>query len=205
MSLVDYIRIIRQRWTWIVAGLLVGLLVGLGLSMALPKSYTASTRLFFTVAGGSSVTDVNIAATFTSGQMTSFGEVATSPIVLDPVIRELGLQESPQALAQDVTVTIPEDTVVMQINASRHDPAEAAQIANAIAHHLGTAVTELAPTNNKGNPIVSAEVISDAAPPTDPSAPNAKMLLGVSTFAGLLLGIGLAVVLDASTRARRAT
>ena len=72
------------------------------------------TRLFFAVAGDN-VTDLAQGSSFAEKQMASYAQVATSPLVLDPIARELGLPITGVELARSVEATVPVDTVIIEI------------------------------------------------------------------------------------------
>lgn len=196
MELSDYIAVIRRRWAWVVACLLLGL-VAAGIAAATtPRSYTSSTRLFVTVKGVNSVTDLNQGGQFAQSQMTSYAQVASSPVVLTPVITQLGLDTTPEQLAKSITAKTPAETYVLDVDVERHDPQEAARIADALSTQLQKAILTLSPKDSKGKEIIEAAVISKPAIAEKPSAPNVRLFLAVGAFAGLMLGLALAVIRD---------
>src|ERR1700704_6553987 len=103
--------------------------------------------------------------------MTSYAQVATSPLVLDSVIRDLGLQTTPIELAKSVTATVPTDTVILEIGATSTDPELAARIANAIGVELSSVAGTLAPEQSSGSRAVKATTLARAVIPQDPSSP----------------------------------
>jgi capsular exopolysaccharide synthesis family protein len=160
----------------------------------MPKEYTATTRLFIAVAAGESPTDLAQGSNFTEKQMASYAEVATSPLVLAPVIAQLGLRTTPKELAESVEVTVPVDTVILEIAATDLDPTRAAQIANAVSEQLRTAAGDLSPQKPDGTKAVQATTIASAQLPDEPSSPKVPMNLGIGLIVGLLLGLGIAVL-----------
>ena len=85
VELGDYLDILRRRWLGVVIIALTTLALASAVTLAMPKKYTATTRLFIAVAG-ESVTDLAQGSNFAEKQMSSYAEVATSPRVLAPVI-----------------------------------------------------------------------------------------------------------------------
>ena len=118
MELRDYLTILRRRWISVLVITLAVLAAATGLTLASTPTYTGTTRLFFAVEGGESVTDLAQGSTFAEKQMTSYAEVATSPLVLDPVIRELDLDTTAARLARSVSATIPPETVILEVSAT---------------------------------------------------------------------------------------
>src|SRR5215211_2341042 len=112
LELREYLDIIRRRWLSILIIALMTLALTSLLTLIWPKKYTATTQLFFTVAG-KSVSDLAQGSDFAANQMTSYAEVATSPIVLEPVISDLGLPTTPAALRESIEATVPFHTVIL--------------------------------------------------------------------------------------------
>ena len=86
VELGDYLGILRRRWLGVLIIALTTLALASAVTLAMPKKYTATTRLFIAVAG-ESATDLAQGSNFAEKQMSSYAEVATSPRVLAPVIR----------------------------------------------------------------------------------------------------------------------
>jgi capsular exopolysaccharide synthesis family protein len=166
-----------------------------GVTLAMTPQYTAATRLFFAVEGTESVTDLAQGSTFAEKQMTSYVEVASSPLVLEPVIRQLGLLTSPTELAPSVAASVPTGTVILQVAVTRADREEAAAIANAIGAELSTVVVSgLSPERGDGKSTVKATVLTPALTPGAPSSPNLALNLGIGLALGLFLGVTVALL-----------
>ena len=140
VELGDYLGILRRRWLGVLIIALTALALASAVTLAMPKKYTATTRLFIAVAG-ESATDLAQGSNFAAKQMSSYAEVATSPRVLAPVIQQLGLRTTSDELAESVEVTAPADTVILEIAATDRNPARAAQIANAVGQELKSAAS----------------------------------------------------------------
>ncbi len=194
MELGEYLEILRRRWLGILIIALTALALVSAVTLAMPKKYTATTRLFIAVAGGESVTDLAQGSNFAEKQMSSYAEVATSPLVLIPVIEQLGLRTSPKDLADSVEATVPVNTVILEISATDLDPAQAAQIANAVGRELAKAATDLSPQKLDGTKAVQANTIAEAQAPEKASSPKILQNLGLGLVVGLLLGFGIAVL-----------
>ncbi len=87
----EYLDILRRRWLSIVIITLLTLASVSAVTLMMPKAYTATTRVFFAVAGDS-VSALAQGSSFVEKQMASYAEVATSPKVLDKVVEQLGLR-----------------------------------------------------------------------------------------------------------------
>ena len=203
VELGDYLDILRRRWLGVLIIVLTTLALASAVTLAMPKKYTATTRLFIAVSGGQSATDLAQGSNFAEKQMSSYAEVATSPRVLAPVITQLGLPTTPKDLAESVEATVPVNTVILEISATDPDPTRAAQIANAVGQELTKAAGELSPQKEDGTEAVQATSIADAEVPDKASSPKILQNLGVGLILGFLLGLGVAVlrhVLDTKVR-----
>jgi polysaccharide biosynthesis transport protein len=194
VELSDYLDILRRRWLGVVIIALTTLALASAVTLAMPKKYTATTRLFIAVAGGVSVTDLAQGSNFAEKQMSSYVEVATSPRVLTPVIAQLGLRTTPKELAESVEATVPAGTVILEIAATDRDPSRSAEIANAVGRELASATGELSPEKEDGTQAVQASPIADAQVSDKPSSPKIFQNLAIGLIVGLLLGLGVAAL-----------
>lgn len=203
MELRDYIDVLRRRWLSIVAISLATLAIATGVTVLLTPQYLATTRLFFGVQGGDSGSDLAQGSTFTEQQMGSYAQVATSPLVLDQVIKELSLPTTADLLAEKVVARAPTDTVILEISAADVDANQAARIANSIGVHVAATTQHLSPARKDGSQAVRATVLARAQVPISPATPNVVRNLAVGLALGLLLGVGVALlrrILDTNVR-----
>jgi succinoglycan biosynthesis transport protein ExoP len=172
MEIRDYLQILRRRWLSALIVCLAVLLAVTVVTLSMTKKYTATTRLFFAVQGTESVTDLAQGSTYAEKQMTSYAQVATSPLVLDSVISKLELATTATELARTVSATVPTDTVIIEIGATSTDPSTAASIANSIGVELSRVAGTLAPPQASGSRAVKATTLARAEIPPAPSSPN---------------------------------
>lgn len=194
MELSDYVRVVRKFSISITAVTLVGLAIGALMSLVATPTYTASTSLFLTVQNGNSASDLAQGSTYTERQVKSFAEVAQAPIVMQPVIDQLGLDATPAKLAARTTVSIPTNTSVLEIAVVDTDPARATATAAALAERLVATVAEVAPKDAEGQASVEATIIRPATPPTGWTTPNVSRDLALGLLVGLMLGVGQALL-----------
>src|SRR5829696_3108824 len=193
VELREYFVILRRRWLSVLIVTLTMLAVAFLVTWLMPKKYTATTQLYFSVTADS-VTEMAQGSTFAEGQMSSYAKIATSRKVLDPVIRDLPLSTTAKELAKSVVVTVPAKTVVLNIAATDHDPRRAAQIANAVGAVLANVAEDLAPDRADGSEAVRVTTVESAQIPDEPSSPNLIRNLALGLALGLFLGYGLAVL-----------
>lgn len=194
LNLHDYLRIVRRNWMLIVAGCLFGLLIG-GSAIALTKpTYTSEAELFVAIQNSGSVQELQQGNTFSQARVQSYVKTVTTPVVLQPAIDALGLDVSPAQLADRVKATADINTVLINVSVSDSSPVQAAATAQAIAESLIKAVDSLEKPKTGGTSPVSLSIVAPAQAPTAPSGPNTKASLVFGLLAGLVLGIGGALI-----------
>ncbi|XAS66651.1 polysaccharide biosynthesis tyrosine autokinase [Micrococcaceae bacterium Sec5.7] len=194
MDLRDYLRVLRRNWMLVVATTLVGLLGGAVFSVLIRPTYTSETQLFVAIQSSGSVSELQQGNTFGQARVQSYVKTVVTPVVLQPAIESLGLQETASGLAQRVTATTDLNTVLINISVTDHSPVQAAAIAQAVANSLIKAVDTLEKPKLGGSSPVSLSIIKPAVAPASPSAPNTQVNLILGILFGVASGLGLAVL-----------
>src|SRR5690625_793277 len=130
MDLGDYVNVLRSRWLTVVSIALLTIASAAAATLLMTPQYTSTTRMFFAVQGGESVSDLAQGSTFTERQMSSYAEVARSPLVLAPVAEELGVDSDPREMASAVSASVATDTTILTISATDDNPTFARDLAN---------------------------------------------------------------------------
>lgn len=194
MDLYDYLRVLRRNWILIVASLLAGLMAAGAASILVKPTYTSATQLFVAIQSSGSVAELQQGNTFSQARVQSYVKTVTSPVILQPAIDVLGLDETPETLASRIRASSDPNTVLIDIEVDDTSPVQAAAIAQAVADSLINGLDTLERPKAGGNSPVSLSVIAPAIAPTSPSAPNTRLNLLLGLFAGLCAGVGLAVL-----------
>ncbi|NLE96915.1 MAG: chromosome partitioning protein, partial [Propionibacterium sp.] len=194
MELQQYLQIVRRYWRSTLATVFLCIAVAAGVTLVQSPTYTASSSIFLTVEAGGSAGELSQGATYAERQVSSFVAVATTAMVLDPVIDELGLDQTPAQLADQLSVTAPSSTAIIRVAAQDESAEHAAALSNAVAASLERSVETLAPPGPDGTRLVSATMIDAAPVPTAPSAPRPAMNLALGGLLGVLLGVGQAIL-----------
>ena len=194
MELQQYLQILRRYWRSAVATLLACITLAAGYTLLQGPTYTATSSVFLTVESGGTAGELSQGATYAERTVTSYVKVATTAVVLQPVIDEMSLDLTPEQLARKLTVTSPTSTQIITVTASDDSPTQAAALSNAVAQKLLSAVDELAPAGPDGARLVSATVIDHAAAPARPASPRPAVNLALGGLLGLLLGAGQAIL-----------
>src|SRR3954467_10379294 len=150
MSLNEYVAALRKRWYLLVVVALLGALAGFGYAHTKPTEYKATSKVFVSLSRGSTAQELVQGTTYTQNLIQSYAELATLPVVLNPVLDRLGMEGSVKSLSHSVTARNPLNTVIVQIAATAGTGARAADIANAVAEQLSSTITELSPSTSEG-------------------------------------------------------
>ncbi len=194
MELTDYLRILRKYWISVVALTLAGIAAAAGASMLMTPTYTASTSIFFTVQTTGTAGELNQGSAYAASQVKSYAQLATTPMVLDPVIERLELPATSDQLAQQVTASAPTSTSIVNLDVTGTDPSETAATSNAVAQQLILVVDQLSPRTPDGDKAVKATIVAPAAVPTQQTSPRVTLNLALGALVGLMIGLGQAVL-----------
>ena len=206
MEIAEYARVLVRRWRWITAFAVLGLVAGYVYAAVQQPKYTSDAQLFVAVRGDSdTATDLQQGNTFTTQRMTSYTDVASGPLVTRPVIRELGLEESPVQLSQRIEAVSPVDTVLITLTVTDTSPEQAARIANACAEQLGRVIETLeqGSSGRRAASSVKATITRPATVSRQPVSPDVRNLVILGLLAGLGVGVGAAVYREVTDRTLR--
>lgn len=206
MGLMDLIGAVRKRWLSLALVMLGVIALANLLTVLTPKTFTATSQVFVSVRDGSSTaSDLVSGSTFAQGQVQSYVNVVTAPVVLQPVVETLDLDTTADGLAQRVEVSVPEGTVLMDISVSDTQPARAAEINDQVVQEFVQRVALLeSPSSSQESP-VKITVLKPAVAPETATSPNAMRNLLTGAALGLILGLGVALareILDDAIRTR---
>lgn len=189
MDLGDYIATLRKQWIVIVVLALVGATGAYVFAQTMAPQYRSTTSVFVTTEAGNSTTELVQGSTYVQNLVQSYAVLASSPIVLEPVINELGLDMSVQDLAESVSADAPLNTVIVEISAVSTSAEQAQSIAAAVANSLSSAVDGISPRDDQDRPAVQLTIIAPAKLPIFAFAPNTKLLVAGGGLGGLLIGV----------------
>lgn len=203
MQLRRFLAVLSHRWLTVAVMTLAGAASAAAFSFLQTPVYSAQTSVFFSIQFGASASELVQGAAYTQNSVTSFATLATKPIVLNPVIEDLGLDTTARALADRVESIAPLDTVIVEISVSDTSPEQAAAIAGAIGEQLSATVERLSPKDANGVGAVQAEIVAPATVESSPISPNISLNYAAGILAGLLVGVGLAFLRETlDTRVR---
>jgi len=136
----------RARWSVLVAaGLALATAGGVtGYAAAQAQHHLPTARVLVLIRS-TAVPVQGSGQSFAEQAAASYAEVATTPLVLDPVIEELGLRTTSRGLAQRVASTRAPGTIVIDISVAGGSRTEEARIANAVGRRLVQVSGSLSP------------------------------------------------------------
>lgn len=206
MELRDYLRILYANWLLILGTTLLGVAVAAALSYLATPAYEAETRAYVSVRTETQASgDLLQGSNFAQQNMATFAELATTESVLTPVTEELGLNRTEAELAEQVSVTAPADSTLLNITVTDEDPELAAAIANEVGTQLKTLVEEdlESPQGDEDASPVQINTVQSAAAPSDPVSPRIPVNILLGLLLGFAVGVGIAIlrhVLDTRIR-----
>jgi succinoglycan biosynthesis transport protein ExoP len=202
VSLDSYLSILRARWLTILAVIVASVLGTALYSVNATPRYEAHAGVFFSVSVSDNPGTRSRGFTYQQTQVRTFAQLATLPIVLNPVITKLNLTTTPDKLADEITAQAPLNTPIVDITVSASSRDRAVAIAGAVAAQLSTTVVSLAPKVDNGIATVVATTVNPASAGASPAVPRTKLNLLVALLLGAMVGVLAALALDA--RASRA-
>ena len=207
MDLGHVVSVLQRQWLVLLVAVLAGLGIGAARYATTPASYETTTTVFFSLNRSQTVGELSQGSAYLQSLVESYSDVASSRIVVNPVIQQLGLTDSPTQLARRITATPRTDTAILDITVTGDSGPEAARIADSVATQLRRAVATLTPRNSANAAAVTVTTISPAPIPSSPAAPTLPPFVGFGLIAGLLAGlaaVGVREVLLAPVATREA-
>ncbi len=188
----EYAAALRRYWRVIVSLTILGAVVGYQYAATQTPIYESSTSVLVTSDLGSSGNDLVQGSNYVANLVSSYAILASSPKVLQPVIDDLGLDTTPNALAKRVTAESPLNTVLIDISVTGSNPRQTAKIADAVTSSLSDAVKAVSPLV-RAVPAIRLTTLKPAAVPRVPIKPEKKLLTLLGGLVGLVLGMGYAL------------
>ena len=195
MDVRTVLGLLRRRWLPLVVCLLAGVLgAGVVTARAQPQ-YQSAARLFVNIPRAGSVAEQVQGVQLTVQLLQSYAQIATSRSAAEDMALRLG--RPAHAVHGRVAATPRPETLLIDVAAAGTNPDEAARLANVAADVLIDKIAEL--ERGKATP-VTAQVIDRAVPSIAPVSPRPRVNYAVGGVLGLVIGVLLALALDALDR-----
>jgi capsular polysaccharide biosynthesis protein len=132
----------------------------------------------------------NIIINADGGQRKTLEVIIKDKTVLEKVITQLGIERTPESLAQSIQVGSIDDTQVVKISVIDVNPVLAAEIANTTASVFIQEIPNIMDFDD-------VRVLSDAqVNPIPINESNENKILGAAIIGGIVIGIGLIFLVD---------
>ena len=190
MTIHEFLTILRSRWRVIAATVLVVLAVAALVTAQTPPKYSSGTRVYLVASGEGGQANLY---DMPGGQMETILQVAQSPIVVDPVKEQVGV---PSGVPVSVSASRYGETTLIDVRVVAGSAQVAADVARAIPDQLAAIARDYSPMLATSGQSVEAQTITAAGVPGSPDEPNVPRNLALGGLAGLLLGIGFALLVD---------
>lgn len=229
MTVADILEALKKHLIVELAVLLVVLAGGYTYVSRQTPQYTATTQMFASVnhsaiygssdasAGDSSgdssgddstksspTADASGDTSYISGQVGALPTLVTTPAVLQPVIDDLGLDTTVDALGAKITVST-QTTYFVNVSVVDTNPKRAANIANAVSRSLKKQISADSYASEKTYvlSLLNLAVVRQAEVPKTPSSPNVKSFMFKMALVGIVAAVCVALIIEAADKRLR--
>jgi capsular exopolysaccharide synthesis family protein len=194
LTLHQFLGALRSRWLTVLASVLVVLIAAILTTLLTTPLYQASTRLFVSSTGGQSISDSYQGNRLSQDRVASYAEIIRGETLALRTIDRLNLDMSAAALRGKIEATSKADTVLINVMVTDASPVRARDLANALSDEFVVMVRELETPSPGVRPDARVVVEQRASIPESPVTPKKKINIALGLSAGLVLGIGLALL-----------
>lgn len=183
IDLMEVFHLFLKRW-WLIIG--CGILcaaAAFGFTKAFVTPQYKATSMIYIL---SKTTSISSAIDLQLGKQLTvdFQTLATSRTVVERVIDDLNLDTTYEELVQQITVTNPSGSQILEISVLDPDPQLACDISNAMSDTTAERVAEVMVTDKPST-------VDDAVVPKHPATPNTLKNTAIAGFIGMVLVMAL--------------
>lgn len=186
----ELLEILKNKWLMIVAITLLSTIISAGVSFfIISPEYESSTKVFI---GKDERENQNYSQNdvlMYQKLMKTYSETIKTKDLISRGLKDIGLNIEPSEVLKRLTVVAVSDTQILQIKYKSKNPNEAKAVVNGISDEFIKTSKELVPNGN-------IKVIEAVEVPDKPITPNKKMNIAIAFLLGLMVGIGLAFLLE---------
>lgn len=205
MDFRTFVRIIRFRWKIVAAAVLACLVGAAVITANQTKVYQASATILMALSGATTINEYKEATEASQARVLSYTELANSRTVAQRAIDQLQVPMSADELVRNTKVSYTPESLVFEITVVDSNRQRVAALAGAIADQFVTLVPEVQATVNAEQPppYAYAQVVERPTVPSSTISPGLKRNLPLGLVVGLLLGVALALIREATDRTVR--
>ncbi|MBD8013362.1 YveK family protein [Planococcus wigleyi] len=192
ISLQDLFKTVKKRIGLIALMTLLAITIaGVVSFLVLTPMYQTSTQILVNqeASEAAQLTNQNIQTDLQL--INTYSVIIKSPAILDEVSSQLDLDMSVEQLNEKITVSTAENSQVVNVTVQDEDPAQAVDIANTTAKVFESEISDLMSVDNVS--ILSPAVLKENPSPV---APNPMLNMAIAAVIGLMLGVGIAFLLE---------
>lgn len=192
ISLQDLFKTLKKRAGLIALMTLLAITIaGVVSFLVLTPMYETSTQILVNqeASEAAQLTNQNIQTDLQL--INTYSVIIKSPAILDEVANQLNLDMTVEQLNNKITVATAENSQVVNVTVQDEDPAQAVDIANTTAQVFEDEIMELMNVDNVS--ILSPAVLKENPSPV---APNPILNMAIAAVIGLMLGVGIAFLLE---------
>ena len=181
---------LKKRWLMIVSITLIAAIIAAVLSFFVIKpKYEASTKLFIgkeeAESQGYSQNDV----TMYQKLMKTYTATIKTKDLVEKALGSSNSEVNIKNVLENLTVTSLADTQILEVKYKSIDPIEAKNVIEEITDEFIETSKKLVPNGN-------IQIIESVELPEKPVSPNKKMNIAIAFALGLMVGVGLALLLE---------
>ena len=181
---------LKKRWLMIVSITLIATIISAAVSFFIIKpKYEASTKVF--IGKDESENQIYSQSDVLMYQqlMKTYSETIKSRDLISRALKGTSLKLEAGAVLNNLTVATVTDTQILQIKYTSTSPKESKAVIEAISDKFIETSKKLVPNGN-------IQIIEAVELPENPISPNKKMNIAIAFLLGLIVGVGLALLLE---------
>ncbi len=196
MDLQGYLRVIRKHWWIILITTVLGAGTGVLFNVRSTPLYESSVTFYVSTPSDQAGTSAYQANQYALAKIQSYSKLLNSERLANMIIQKTGVTMSPQALGAEIAPASDLNTVLLTATVTDISANRSLLISTAIATEFGTMVDQLDNRTTKsvtGSTVVLNVTSGPTLNPT-PVSPKTRTNIALGLIAGLLIGIGLAIL-----------
>lgn len=205
MEFKEYLSILRRHVALLIVTTLLGCLCGAGMWLLIPTTYSARTELFVSVSTSGDPYDLQMGSSFIRERIQTYVDMTGSAPVLQPVIDDLDLETTAEALASRVEAYGDPRTVLITVEATEFSPDAAQLLSGAVADSLVAVIGEMENPEADETSRIRLTVSNPPVTPQEADGPAGWLYATGGLPVGFALGLALALLrsaLDNKLRSR---